>query len=122
VSTIGRTWQLWATRRENGALWNVGARPWVKLHGLKDPIVAVFVEEVLGDPYAPEVTHYAWEYHDKPERSPMMVQIRTGDSPKRAMMFLNMCFAYGVKAAIDRGEGKILALRITERNEEGKDV
>jgi hypothetical protein len=34
------------------------------------------------------------------------------------MMLLNMCFAYGVKTAVDRGDGKILALRITARAED----
>ena len=47
-----------------------------------------------------------------------MVQIRTGSdstNPARAMMFLNMCFAYGIKAEVDAGRGKVLALPITER-------
>jgi hypothetical protein len=113
--TPGRTWKLWAYRYEGGKLWHVGARQWVTLHQLDRPLVPVLVEEVIGDPYAPEVTHYAWESSDRPERAPAMVQVRTGKTPGRAMMFLDMCFPYGLKAAIEKGDGKVLALRITER-------
>ena len=122
--TIGRTWKLWAHRHENGKLWHVGARKWVELHGLTHPLVAVLVEEILGDPYADEVTHYGWEYVENSKHrrdTPTMIQIRTGNdpsNPKRARMFLDMCFAYGVQAAIDHGEGNIVALRITEQPEE----
>jgi len=118
--TIGRTWQLWATRHENGALWHVGARRWVELHGSQDPIVAVLVEEILGDDYAPEVTHYGWQdAEDRPLRAgareyPRMIQVRTGADPERAMMFLRMCFPYGLRAAIDHGDGRVVAMRITE--------
>ena len=56
--SVCRTWRLWAHRYESGELWHVGDRGWVELHQLQDPIVPILVEEVLGDPYAPEVTHY----------------------------------------------------------------
>lgn len=123
--TVGRTWQLWAHRYENGKLWNIGQRPWVALHQLEHPIVAVLVEEILGDRYASEVTHYGWQYAEKSRYRhgdvPTMIQIRTGNDPKdpkRALMFLNMCFTYGLDVAIKSGDGDVVALRITERQED----
>ena len=68
---------------------------------------------ILGNPYAPEVTHYGWQ--DVHDDVPVMIQIRTGSSPKRAMMFLSMCFPYGVNSAVKAGEGRVVGLRITER-------
>jgi hypothetical protein len=119
---IGRTWKLWAYLYPDhgGSLRNIGARGWVKLHGLSDPIVPVLVEEVLGDLYAPEVTHYGWEDLRYPHDAPEMIQVRCGlipsdPRPDRALMLLDMCFAYGVKSAVEHGDGKILALRITQR-------
>jgi hypothetical protein len=115
--TIGRTWNMWASRYANGALWNTGDRGWVQLHGLSEPTVPVLVEEILGDVYAPEVTHYGWADTAKYARHdglPSMIQIRTGTSPDRAMMLLRMCFPYGIESAIQHGEGKVVALRITE--------
>jgi hypothetical protein len=123
--TVGRTWKLWAYRYESGKLWHVGEKRWVALHQLSLSLVAVLVEEILGDRYAPEVTHYGWQY---PEGSryrhgdaPTMIQIRTGEDPKkpkRALMFLDMCFPYGLDAAIKSGEGDVMALRITEQPED----
>ena len=118
---IGRTWELWAHRDGNGGkLRHVGARAWVEIHRLPQPIVAVLVEEILGDPYASDVTHYAWEDLERPRDKPSMVQIRaTSDpaNPTRALMLLDMCFPGGLRGAIDAGRGKLLALRITERVE-----
>ena len=122
-TNVGRTWRLWAYRYESGKLWHVGTRKWVQLHGLDHPLVAVLVEEILGDPYDDEVTHYGWHVEDSRHRhgdTPTMIQVRTGNdpsNPKRARMFLDMCFPYGVQAAIDHGEGNIVALRITEQPE-----
>jgi hypothetical protein len=122
LSAAPRTWKLWAHRYESGKLWHVGERRWVELHQLPHPLVAVLVEEVLGDPYAPEVTHYGWQYAEGSKYrhgdAPTMIQVRTGwdpSNPKRSMMFLNMCFPYGLDAAIEKGDGKIVALRITEQ-------
>jgi hypothetical protein len=90
MSVQGRTWALWAYRYENGDLWHIGERSWVQLHGLSDPLVAVLVEEVLGDPYDPRVTHYGWQdVKDPADDAPVMIQIRTGSTPQRAMMFLS---------------------------------
>jgi hypothetical protein len=119
MSIVERTWKLWAYRYEDGSLWHIGDRDWVKLHQLPNPIVPVLVEEILGDPYAPEVTHYGWRYaegnKDRRGDVPTMIQIRTGADPKRAMMFLSMCFPYGLDIVIEKGDGNIVALRITER-------
>jgi hypothetical protein len=125
VIPVGRTWGLWAYRHANGKLWHVGARKWVELHRLSHPLVAVLVEEILGDPYTDEVTHYGWQYAEGSRYRhgdlPTMIQVRTGNdptNPKRARMFLDMCFPYGVDSAIERGDGSMIALRITERPED----
>lgn len=114
----GRTWNLWAARRESGSLWYVGAKRWVELHGSKDPTVPVLVEEILGDDYAPEVTHYGWEYAEGnyahlSAQHPSMIHVRTGADPSRAKMFLDMCFPYGLHTSVERGEGRVVAMRIT---------
>ena len=116
MNTVGRTWELWAYRYESGKLWHVGQHRWVELHYLKCPIVPVTVEEIIGDPYAADVTHYGWLDDEKPDRAPAMIQVRTGTEPARSMMFLDMCFPYGLKAAIEHGDGSVVALRITERS------
>lgn len=125
MSTVGRTWQLWAHRYESGKLWNVGQRRWVELHQLDHPVVPVLVEEILGDRFDPAITHYGWQDAEDRKRerasdTPAMIQVRTGNDPKdprRALMFLDMCFPYGLAAAVKRGDGEVVALRITERSE-----
>ena len=118
MSQVGRTWDLWAHRYDSGNHWNIGKRRWVELHQLDCP---VRVEEVLGDPYAPEVTHYGWQYAEgsryRHGDAPTMIQVRTGDDPTRARMFLDMCFPYGVDASVASGEGSVVAMRITERGD-----
>lgn len=125
MSTVGRTWKLWAYRYESGAFWHVGEKRWVALHQLSHPLIPVLVEEIVGDPYAAEVTNYGWQYVEGSQYrhgdAPTMIQIRTGSdptNPKRALMFLDMCFPYGLAAAIETGDGNIVALRVTERPED----
>jgi hypothetical protein len=118
--TVGRTWQLWVHRYESGKLWNIGQRRWVEIHQLDRPIVPVLVEEILGDLYAPEVTHYGWQAAHRASDTLSMIQVRTGNDPKdprRALSFLDMCFPYGLDAAVKHGDGAVVALRITERSE-----
>ena len=121
MSEVGRTWKLWAHRYASGKLWHVGDRGWVEIHQLDHPIVAVLVEEFLGDPYAAEVTHYGWQYalgsRYRHGDVPTMIQVRTGSEPNRARMFLDMCFPGGVDASVARGDGSVVAMRITERQE-----
>ena len=123
MSNVGRTWKLWAHRYGNGELWHIGEHWWVELFGLQDPIVPVLVE-IVGDLYSPEVTHYGWMDADPRLRqrddAPSMIQVRAGNdpaNPKRALMLLDMCFAYGVDAAVKDKRGSIVALRITEREQ-----
>lgn len=122
MSDVGRTWKLWAYRYASGKLWHVGARRWVELHGLSLPLVPVLVEKILGDPYAPEVTHYGWQYAEGSQYrhgdTPTMIQVRTGLDPQRSMMFLAMCFPCELDAAIAKGDGNVVAMRITERKED----
>ncbi|HSX22402.1 MAG TPA: hypothetical protein VLE97_06455 [Gaiellaceae bacterium] len=110
TAQTGRAWKQWAYRYESGALWHVGPRKWVEFHGLPCPIVPVLVEEILGDRYAPEVTHYGWECREggRQRDTPAMIQVRAGSDPKRALMLLSMC------VSIDKDDGAVVALRITE--------
>jgi hypothetical protein len=125
VNQIGRTWKLWAHRYASGKFHHVGARKWVELHGITHPLVPVLVEEILDDLYVSEITHYGWQYAEGSRHrhgdAPTMIQVRAGNDPKdpkRALMLLSMCFPYGLDAAIKDGDGNVIALRITERQEE----
>lgn len=118
--TVGRTWALYA-HASRGTHWHLGAKQWVELHGLDDPIVPVLAEEWLGDARAPEVTHYGWEDTDKPGHV-VMIWPRARDDRDRGhdpvptpWMLLGMCFPYGMQVAVDHGDGKMVALRVTER-------
>ncbi len=97
---------------------HVGGKRYVELHYLPEPVVPVLVEEMIGDPLAAEVTHYGWDDAGHPRDSPSMIQRRCSpkdSEPARAWMLLDMCFPYGIGAAIRRGEGKMVSLRITRR-------
>lgn len=76
------------------------------------------IDEILGDPYAPEVTHYGWQAAEyRLEDPPTRIQVRADanpSDPKQALMFLSMCFSHGLDAAIKQGHGRVVALRITE--------
>ena len=109
---VGRTWKLWAHRYEDGKLWHVGARRWVQLHDLDQALVPVVVEEILGDRYAAEVTHYGWDDKRADHSAPSMIQIRAGRDPNRALMMLAMCV--GIDAS---NIGNVVPLRITEAQE-----
>jgi hypothetical protein len=114
---VTRTWDLHAHRYDGGRLMHVGPLGFVKAHLLKDPIVAVRAEE-LEDLGSPEATHYGWEYLDGSrlaDGTPHMIQIRAGD--KNPTGLLDMCFAYGMKAAIEHGEGRPIALRVAENRD-----
>lgn len=119
--STGRTWKLWAHRYESGKLLHIGQRRWVEIHQLSCPIVPVLAEEVLGDPYAPEVTHYGWQYVEgslfRHGDAPTMIQIRASSDPERAMGLLNICFPGGIEGALAKGDGSVVALRITERQD-----
>ncbi|MGN6103993.1 MAG: hypothetical protein ACTHU0_02715 [Kofleriaceae bacterium] len=112
---IGRTWECWASQLKSGEYWHIGERWWVDIHYSNSPTVPVLVEEWLGPDTSPEVTHYGWEDADRPRAMPSMIQVRTGD--ERPMKFLSMCFPYGLQAAVDCGQGRVVALRVTARRE-----
>lgn len=118
--TVVNSWNMHAQRYESGDLWNIGHKRWVALHG-DLPIVPVLVEELDVDPLDPSVTHYGWwdfktDMQDESAK-PQMMYPRVGgpDRPDiTPWMLLGMCFAHGMKAEIDRGNGRMVALRITE--------
>lgn len=126
--TIGRTWKLFAHRYERDGkvtYQHVGEQWWVEIHHIDRPVVAILVEEIIGDPFEPSVTHYGWEALSRPRpgdeddpRNPLTVQLRASSDPSdpsRALMLLNVCFPAGIETEIQNGAGKLLALRITER-------
>jgi len=94
-------------------LWNVGERRFVELHGTSRPIVRVRVTECVGSSTAPEVTHYGWEWSDKPGRV-SMIYPRVYASHLRPEMFVQMCMPEGIEAAVARGRGKLVCLNIVE--------
>jgi hypothetical protein len=102
-------------RYKSGEIWNVGSKVWLttcaSLFG-NHVIIAVLVEEI-SEPEGVLVTHYGWEYTHKPGTLTMIYPRATSERNK-PWMLLDMCFPYGIEAAIKRGEGQMLALRITE--------
>jgi hypothetical protein len=79
--------------------------------------VSVIAEEWRGDVRDPEVTHYGWEYMDKPGSVTMIWPRARGRDDLTPWLSLNVCFAYGMQAEIDAGKGRMVALRITQRSE-----
>lgn len=110
---VGRSWNLHACA-SRGTYWHLSAKRWVELHGLKDPIVPVLAEEWLGEVRDPEVTHYGWEYTDKPGSVTMIWPRAKGRADLVPWLSLNMCFAYGMQVEIDAGKGKMVALRVVQ--------
>lgn len=108
---------MFASKRPNGLLWSPGELWWVKLHGFKDPIVPVLVEELTGDPRSSEATHYGWWdfalLTQKESKVPEMIFPRS-DRLNSPWALLDMCFTYGMQSRIDLGAGRMMALRITE--------
>ena len=120
---MSRTWNLWAYYWR-GTYWHIGAKNWVELHGLSHPLVAVRVSEHGGDPRDPKVTHYGWEATDKPDKVTMIWPRAHGERVQgeklTPWMSLDICFAYGIQAAISHGDGKMLSLCITEAPEQNE--
>lgn len=110
---VGRAWSLHA-HDVRGTYWHVGERRWVEMHGLTHPIVPVIAREHIGDARDPKVTHYGWEYANKPGRVAMIWPRASGREDISPWMLLGMCFTYGMQAEIDAGKGKMVALRITQ--------
>ena len=114
TATAGRTWDFYAHAR-GSTYWFVGAKPWVELHGLTDPVVPVIAEEWLGDVRDPEVTHYGWEYTGKPGSVTMIWPRARGREDLTPWLSLGMCFPYGMQAEIEAGKGQMVALRIAQK-------
>ena len=112
LTATPRIWQLWACKHR-GRLWRLGDQHCVELHGLSHPVVPVIAREATGDPAAPEVTHYGWEYTDRPGKIAMIYPRVTGERCD-LWMFLDMCFAYGMDAEVAAGKGRMVALVVEE--------
>lgn len=122
AATAVRTWKMHASRDNKGTLCHIGHERWVRLHGLRDAIVPVLVEELeVSDPRDTAVTHYGWwdvaGPMQKESAEPCMMWPRVGSEDRpdiEPWMLLGVCFAYGIQSAIDHGQGRMVCLRITE--------
>lgn len=94
-------WRMHA-HNDGGVYTNLGARPWVELHGLPYPIVPVAVREVTDDD--PAATHWGW--------------LRTGgDTPSMiwpSHAQFSVCFPYGYRAEEEAGRGRMVRLAVEE--------
>jgi hypothetical protein len=99
------SWLMWA--HEHGTYQNIGARWWVKIHGLPYPIVPVTVTEVGRD--SPDGTHWGWIRGDRDGGRPVMIWAHWGA--------FGMQFPYGVTIEEERGTGRVVRLRITPRDD-----
>lgn len=103
----GQSWEMHAHRYDDGRFHTIGSERYVRMHGLKGPILRVLVEEV---PEGDTVTHWGWmgfayQWHEA-DTEPCMIWHTRGQ--------LEMCFPYGTKAEAERGHGRVVFLRITE--------
>lgn len=93
---------MWAHRYDDGKLYDLGERWWVKIHGLSYPIVEVDVLEVADDD--PSATHWAWMQTGETE--PLFSHPYRGG--------LEICFTYGTKIEVEHGKGRIVRLAVTD--------
>ena len=98
------SWPMWAHDRK-GEYQNIGEKWWVELHGLPDPVVPVSVAEVADN--APDATHWGWIWADHGTGRPEMIWAFRGAFDAQ--------FPYGPDAEVEAGEGRVVRLRITER-------
>lgn len=102
IESMPGAWRMHAHRYDDGLLYNLGEKWWVEIHGLPQPIVEVDVLEVADD--SPDGTHWGWI--DAKKTEPSMIWPRRG--------LFEMCFAYGSKAEVDRGKGRVVRLAVVE--------
>lgn len=93
-------WQMYA-HDDEGLYTNLGARPWVELHGLRLPIVLVDVRLVADDD--PAATHWGWL--ETGADGPTMIW------PSHAQF--SVCFPYGYRAEEEAGKGRAVRLAVT---------
>lgn len=107
-------WEMYAHRYDGGSgrFNTVGSRRFVEVHYLGEPIYPVLVEEVPDD----DETGQYWGWmgaaylpHIEADTQPVMIWATRGQ--------FECCFPYGSKAEAERGKGRVLHLRITERTE-----
>jgi hypothetical protein len=105
------SWPLWAHQYDTGVLFHIGPRPYVELHGLPDPVVAVTVTEVPAD--SPDITHWGWLWTEGSKNwcdgAPCMIQPHQG--------LYSMQFPYGPTAEERAGRGRTVCLQVTLREE-----
>jgi hypothetical protein len=99
------SWDLWAHARK-GSYQHIGEKWWVEIHQLPDPVVPVTV--TLVDKDAPDGTHWGWiDATGRDHGRPVMIWAFRGA--------FDMQFPYGPEAEEERGKGRVVRLRITER-------
>lgn len=97
-------WKMFANRYESGKFCHVGSHFYVKCHGGKEEPIPVLVE--LCD----EGEYYGWQDIDDNPAIPCMIW--------KSKLQFEMCFAGGSQSHVDRKLGKVVRLKITEREGE----
>jgi hypothetical protein len=100
----GPAWRMHC-HDNGGRLQHFGARWWVEIHGLPDPIVKVELREVAQDD--PAGTHWGWI--DAAKTEPVMIWEHRGA--------FDMQFPYGPEAEEERGKGRIVRLAVQKIDE-----
>ena len=78
---------------------HIGAKHYVELHGLPEPIVEIILTEDSAGPY------YGW--------------LRTGSNEPEMIYphesLFSVCFPYGYKIEVEKGEGQVLRFNAVRR-------
>ena len=115
VAGPGRTWNFYA-HAIRGTYQHIGSKQWVELHGSPHLVVSVIAEEWIGDARDPTVTHYGWESWSNPGNVTMIYPRSSGREDLVPWLLLEMCFPAGMQAEIQGCEGRMIALRIEQRD------
>lgn len=92
------TWDMYGDRSDQTGDWlTVGRRWYVRAHGCAEPIPVHLTEDPTGD-------YLGWI--DVEDTDPTMIH--------RKEIF-DMCFPYGSAAEVEAGRGRVVPLRIEER-------
>lgn len=90
-------WEMYAQKRKD-VFWHLGVYQYTKAHGGSDPIVKVKV--------TPDENGEYWGYIITGEDKPIFIY--------PSIVLLKVCFAYGLEAAENSGDGKRIQLSVTE--------
>lgn len=102
-------WRMFAHAR-NGSYQHFGARWWVEIHGLPDPVAAVRVSEAPPDADDDDV-YWGWIFaadcnYPSRDGTPTMIW--------RHRAAFDAQFPYGADAEVERGRGRVVRLAVQE--------